>query len=126
LFGEIEEHSTRVSNTDEFIRSRPLSVCETSNAIAGVFDFKKRNSGPFAVTESMKIFCHEAVLGASIELGGFEGFASESLNQELLLLIRRAHLRLCKHSINALFKHVHSLFHLGRSLLHLYSFNYYK
>jgi hypothetical protein len=41
LVVEIEEHSTRVSNKDLFIRSRPLSICEASYAMTGVFDFEK-------------------------------------------------------------------------------------
>jgi len=50
----------------------------------------------------MKSFVGEPVLGASIELGGFEAPASEGLMQEPPLLLGRAHLGLLKHFIDAL------------------------
>ncbi len=64
-----------------------------------------------------KVF--ESILGASIELGGFERFASEGLKQELLLFLRRAHLRVLKHRINALLCLVQYC-HWRRGLSHIY------
>ncbi len=93
LLSEIEQHSTRVSNTDRFFRSRPLSVCETTYAITGLLDFVKRKGRPLPVTESMKICVPESVLAPSIELGGLEFSAFKSLHQELLFHFCFAHLR---------------------------------
>ena len=76
MLSKIEYNSTRVSSTEMFIRRRPLSICETTDAVIGFLDFEKRKSGPLAVTEEMEIFVRESIFGASIELGGFEGSGS--------------------------------------------------
>ena len=64
----------------------------------------------------MEIFGKESILGSSIELGGFECSASQGLEQETLLLLRRANPGLRKYFINALLLLVHNS-HRRRELI---------
>ncbi len=85
--------------------------------MAGVSYLEEWESGSFSEARAVEIFSHEAILWPSIELGGFELSASEGLDQEPLFLLRRAHLRLLKHRINALLNFVLNEFRQNKCLL---------
>ena len=106
LVSEIEDDSTRVSNIDRFIRSRPLSVSESTDAVTCVFHFEEWKWGAFSIAQAMEVFVLKAVLGATIEFGGLESSPSQGLNQEPLLLYRRTHPRQWKHCIYTLLQFV--------------------
>jgi hypothetical protein len=104
---EIEDDSTRVSFIDPFFIIRPLSVSESADAVTGFFHFKERKCRPIVVTLFMEFFAGEFILLATIEFVDLESSPSQGLNQEPLLLYRRAHPRQSQHCIYALLHFVH-------------------